>query len=120
MTSTASFWSPSPYPPLSLMALKRRIEVCRLTVRRRVDALIERGLVSQTDGRYAITDHGRAALGDQCPTPWLRPEAVSAALARDVTRAPAGSDAADDGRARGAMGGLAAARGSSGNACRRA
>jgi hypothetical protein len=72
--------------PLSQMALKRRIEVCRLTVRRRVDALIARGLVNQTDGRYAITDQGRAALGDQCPSPWLRSEAISAALARDVVR----------------------------------
>ena len=51
--------------PLSQMALKRRIEVCRLTVRRRVDALIARALVSQTAGRYAITDQGRSALGDQ-------------------------------------------------------
>ena len=36
--------------PLSLMALKRRIEVCRLTVRRRVDRLIERGFLGQTEG----------------------------------------------------------------------
>jgi hypothetical protein len=95
--------------PLSLMALKRRIEVCRLTVRRRVDRLIERGLIETQDGRYAITDQGRAALGDQCPKPWVKPEAVAASLAKDVT-ARGGSDLmtlAERGRA----GGLAAARG---------
>jgi hypothetical protein len=95
--------------PLSLMALKRRIEVCRLTVRRRSDRLIERGLVSQTDGRYAITDQGRAALGDQCPKPWVRPELVSAAAARDVL-ARGGSDLLTTVE-RGRMGGLAAAHG---------
>ena len=71
--------------PSRLMALVRVTGSCRLTARRRVDRLIERGLVSQTDGRYAITDQGRAALGDQCPKPWVTPDAVAASLAKDVT-----------------------------------
>jgi HNH endonuclease len=92
-----------------LMALARVTGSCRLTMRRRVDALIARALVSQTDGRYAITDQGRAALGDQCPKPWVRPELVSAAAARDVL-ARGGSDLLTTAE-RGRMGGLAAARG---------
>jgi hypothetical protein len=96
--------------PLSLMALKRRIEVCRLTVRRRVDALISRGLVSRTEGRYEITDQGRAALGPDAPRPWVRPEAVAASLAKDVT-ARGGSDLLTTAE-RGRMCGLAMARGS--------
>ena len=47
--------------------------------------LIERELVKNGDGRYTATDAGRAALGDQCPTRWVRPDAVAASLAKDVT-----------------------------------
>jgi hypothetical protein len=96
--------------PSRLMALKRQIGVCALTVRRRVDALVVRSLVeAQPEGRYAISDHGRAALGDQCPKPWVRPELVSAAASRDVL-ARGGSDLLTTAE-RGRMGGLAAARG---------
>jgi hypothetical protein len=83
-----------------LMALVRVTGSCRLTVRRRIDRLVARGLVSQTDGRYAITDHGRAALGDQLPSPWVRPDAVAASLAKDVTarRSPDVTTPAEAGR----------------------
>jgi hypothetical protein len=83
-----------------LMALVRVTGSCRLTARRRVDRLVERALVSRTEGRYAITDHGRAALGDQCPKPWLTPAAVAASLAKDVTarRSPDVATPAEAGR----------------------
>jgi Winged helix-turn-helix DNA-binding len=90
-----------------MMALVRETGSCRLTLRRRVDRLIERALVSQTDGRYAITDQGRAALGPDAPRPWVRPELVSAAAARDVL-ARGGSDLLTTAE-RGRMGGNATA-----------
>jgi hypothetical protein len=86
--------------PSRLMALVRVTGSCRLTARRRVDRLVARGMVSQTDGRYAITEQGRAALGDQCPSPWVRPDAVAASLAKDVTarRSPDVMTSAEAGR----------------------
>ena len=83
-----------------LMALVRVTGSCRLTMRRRIDRLIERGLIETQDGRYAITDHGRAALGDAAPKPWLTPAAVAASLAKDVTerRSPDVTTPAEAGR----------------------
>jgi hypothetical protein len=95
--------------PVRQLALARRLGVCSLTAKRRLGLLIERGLVSRTDGRYAITDHGRAALCPDAPRPWVRPELVSAAAARDVL-ARGGSDLLTTAE-RGRMGGLAMARG---------
>ena len=57
--------------PMRLMALAHRIEVCRLTMRRRIDRLVEQKLMFPHEGRYAITDAGIAALG---------PDARSASL----------------------------------------
>ena len=74
--------------PMRHLQLARLIGCCSLTARRRVAALVERGLVSQCASgitvRYAVTDAGRQALGDAAPRPWVRIEAISAALARDV------------------------------------
>jgi hypothetical protein len=68
--------------------LARRVEVCPMTIRRRVRLLVERGLVFADPRKfYAITPTGIAALGDaapQKPAPWVKVEAVSAANASDV------------------------------------
>jgi hypothetical protein len=71
--------------PAGLMSLARQTGWCRLTIRRRVDGLVRRGLASEVEGKLVITDEGRKALPDAPQRePWVRPEAVSAALARDV------------------------------------
>jgi hypothetical protein len=74
--------------PSRLMKIDAEVGVCRLTARRRIDRLVEAKLVMrQADLRYAITATGISALGDaasQRPAPWVRPELISAANARDV------------------------------------
>jgi hypothetical protein len=56
-----------------------------LTVRRRAELLIGRGLVRRDAAkRFSITDEGRKALGDTAPQPWVRMELISAVNARDV------------------------------------
>jgi hypothetical protein len=72
--------------PTKLMALAHRIGVCRLTVRRRIDRLVEQKLMFPHEGRYAITDAGIAALGPDAPPrqPWVNLERVRASTARDV------------------------------------
>ena len=72
--------------PAKLMALAHRIGVCRLTMRRRIDEFIERGLAAAQDGKFAITDAGTAALGPDAPQrqPWVNLERVRASTARDV------------------------------------
>ena len=94
--------------PAKLMALAQVTGSCRLTARRRIDALVERGLVSRTDGRFMVTAAGLAALGPDAPRPWVQPAAVAASLAKDVTarRSLAVMTFAEMGR----MGGQAAAR----------
>jgi hypothetical protein len=72
--------------PVRQLELARRLGVCSLTAKRRLGVLIAQGLADAQDGRFRISEAGRSALGDQCPSPWLRPEAISAALARDVVR----------------------------------
>jgi DNA-binding Lrp family transcriptional regulator len=82
--------------PSRLMALKRQIGVCVLTVRRRIDRLVERGLVDVPDGCFRITDEGRGLL----PKPWLNPERIKASAARDVLarRSPDAATPAEAGR----------------------
>jgi hypothetical protein len=68
--------------PAGVAAVARRIIVCSFTARRRVDLLVERGMVCRNAAKdYAITDAGRAVLGDAAPEPWLKVSAISAALA---------------------------------------
>jgi DNA-binding MarR family transcriptional regulator len=71
------------------LALARRVGVCSLTIKRRLQILIEKNMVEAEPGplnrnRYSITDQGRSSLGESAPTPWVKVEAVSAASARDV------------------------------------
>jgi len=72
--------------PVKLTALARQVGSCNLTARRRVNRLTQHAMVEARDGRYAITDAGRQALGPDAPLrrPWVRVEAISAASARDV------------------------------------
>jgi hypothetical protein len=74
------------------MALAHRIGVCRLTVRRRIDGLIERKLAAVHDSLFMVTDAGVQALGDAAsprPQPWVNLAAISAANAPDVlSRSP--------------------------------
>jgi DNA-binding Lrp family transcriptional regulator len=73
------------HAPMRQLVLSRRVGVCSLTVRRRAELLIGRGLVRRDAAkRFSITDEGRKALGDAVPPRWVRLEAVSAALAKDV------------------------------------
>jgi hypothetical protein len=72
--------------PVRQLALARRLGVCSLTAKRRLGLMIGQGLIDVNASRFRITDQGRSLLGDQCPSPWLRPEAISAAMARDVVR----------------------------------
>jgi DNA-binding IclR family transcriptional regulator len=73
---------------MGTVKLARRVEVCPMTIRRRVRLLVERGLVFADPRKFfSITDAGLAALGDaapQRPEPWVKVEAVSAARAKDV------------------------------------
>lgn len=70
------------------MRLSRRVGVCPLTIKRRARLLVARGLVFADPRRfYALTDAGRQAIGTTIlprPAPWLRPEQISAASAKDV------------------------------------
>jgi len=83
--------------PARLITLARLMGVCSLTAHRRVDALVERGLARTQDAdqrsyRFMITDEGRKALGGDAPRLWLRVEAISAALAKDVLARSATDD----------------------------
>jgi DNA-binding Lrp family transcriptional regulator len=73
---------------MGTLKLARRVEVCPMTIKRRVRLLVERGLVLSDPRRFfAITDEGRRALGADTsprPAPWVRREAVAASLAKDV------------------------------------
>ena len=73
---------------MGTVKLARRVEVCPMTIRRRVRLLVERGLVFADPRKFfSITDAGLAALGDaapQRPEPWVKVDAVSAARAKDV------------------------------------
>ena len=74
--------------PMRQLQVVRAVGCCSLTAKRRLALLVERSLVVRdARNRYAATDQGRQALGDdatQRPEPWVRPELVSAANARDV------------------------------------
>jgi hypothetical protein len=74
--------------PLRQLELARRVGCCSLTAKRRINLLIDKNMVEAHDGRFSITDEGRRALGDAAPQhqPWIRPETVSAAMARDVVQ----------------------------------
>jgi DNA-binding Lrp family transcriptional regulator len=73
---------------MGTLKLARRVGTCPLTVKRRLYSLIERGLAFADPRRfYGITDQGRRALGTTNPprpAPWLGPEQISAASAKDV------------------------------------
>ena len=60
------------------------IGVCNFTVRRRINVMIERGLVEADGKKFRTTHAGFEALGDAAPQPWVRVEAVSAALSKEV------------------------------------
>ena len=73
--------------PAGIVALVRETGFCRLTVRGRIDMLVERGLARVAGRKFTATDEGRQALGPSAPPrpePWLKAEAVSAAAAKDV------------------------------------
>jgi DNA-binding MarR family transcriptional regulator len=71
--------------PMRQLQLVRETETCSLTIKRRTGLLIGRGLAVRDEmKRFSITDEGRKALGDAVPPRWVRLEAVSAALAKDV------------------------------------
>jgi hypothetical protein len=74
--------------PLRQLQLARLVNCCSLTAKRRLSSIVVRGLVSRTDGRFMVTAAGLAALGPDAPRPWVRPEAVAASLAKDVTARP--------------------------------
>jgi hypothetical protein len=73
---------------MGTVKLARRVEVCPMTIRRRVRLLVERGLAFADPRKFfSVTDAGLAALGPEAPqkpAPWVRVEAVSAANAKDV------------------------------------
>jgi hypothetical protein len=72
---------------MGVMKLSRRIGVCPLTVKRRARLLAQRGLLIADPRRFfLISAAGLAALGDATPPrqPWVKVEAISAAVARDV------------------------------------
>jgi Mn-dependent DtxR family transcriptional regulator len=73
---------------MGTVKLARRVEVCPMTIRRRVRLLVEHGLVFADARRFfAITDEGRRALGPEAPQrpePWLDTTRISAANAKDV------------------------------------
>jgi hypothetical protein len=88
--------------PKRQLQMAREIEVCSLTIKRRGELLIERGLVKQNATRqpFAITDQGRAALGPDAPQRWIDSERIRAAAARDVLarRSPDVTTPAEAGR----------------------
>ena len=72
---------------MGAVKLARRVQVCLLTAKRRARLLAARGLLFIDPRRfYSLTPTGREALGSDAakPTPWVRPEAISAASAKDV------------------------------------
>jgi hypothetical protein len=73
--------------PLRLIKIAAQVGVCKLTARRRLDLLIERGLVNPDAGKfYMITAAGIAVIGVNTPKlePWVRREMVAASIAKDV------------------------------------
>lgn len=70
------------------LVLSRRVGVCSLTARRRLDHLVQRNLAKADERRrYVVTNLGLKALGDavpQKPAPWIDSMKISAANARDV------------------------------------
>ena len=71
------------------LALARRVGVCSLTAKRRLQILIGRGMVEAEPGPvgrdlYAITDRGRQAVGESAPVHWIDSERIKASTARDV------------------------------------
>jgi hypothetical protein len=76
------------HAPMRQLVLSRRVGVCSLTVRRRAELLIGRGLLRRDAAkRFSVTDAGLAALGPDIPrrpAPWVRPEAAAASLSRHV------------------------------------
>jgi Mn-dependent DtxR family transcriptional regulator len=73
---------------MGTVKLARRVEVCPMTIRRRVRLLVERGLVFADPRKFfSITDAGLTALGSEAPQrpePWVKISAISAVSARDV------------------------------------
>jgi predicted transcriptional regulator len=71
---------------MGTVKLARRVEVCPMTIRRRVRSLVENGLVFADPRRfYVVTDKGRDLLGpDALPPRWINTAAISAVSARDV------------------------------------
>jgi DNA-binding Lrp family transcriptional regulator len=70
---------------MGAMKLARRVEVCPMTIRRRVRSLVENGLVFADPRRfYAVTDAGRQALGGAVPPRWVDLDRLRASLAKDV------------------------------------
>ncbi len=75
--------------------LGRRVGCCELTIRRRAKMLEAKGLLIRDPRRfYQIATAGIAMVGD-IPKPWIRPEAVSAAMSREVVERE-GKTAIDD------------------------
>jgi predicted ArsR family transcriptional regulator len=75
---------------MGTMKLARRVEVCPMTIRRRVRLLVERGLVFADPRKFfSVTDAGLAALGDAAPQRWVDLNRLRASTAKDVlTRSP--------------------------------
>jgi hypothetical protein len=72
---------------MGTMKLARRLGTCPLTIRRRVNLLIGKGLVFADPRRFfSITPAGRLQIGDAAkpPSRWVNPELISAATAKDV------------------------------------
>ena len=71
-----------------LVSISRQVGVCQLTVKRRAERLIKRGLVYRDlRGFYVATEAGRSTQGEAPPPkpePWLKVSAISAASAKDV------------------------------------
>jgi Mn-dependent DtxR family transcriptional regulator len=75
---------------MGTVKLARRVEVCPMTIRRRVRLLVEKGLVFADPRKFfSITDAGLAALGDTAPQRWVDLNRLRASLSKDVlTRSP--------------------------------
>jgi len=75
---------------MGTVKLARRVEVCPMTIRRRVRLLASAVWCSPTPEVFSVTAAGLAALGPEAPqkpAPWVKVEAVSAANAKDVASA---------------------------------
>jgi Mn-dependent DtxR family transcriptional regulator len=65
--------------------LARRVEVCPMTIRRRVRLLVGRGLVFADPRKFfSITSKGRDLLGPDAPKLWVDLDRVRASTANDV------------------------------------